>query len=371
MQNKNLHIISFDNPYPPNYGGIIDVFYKVKALHALGFKIYLHCFTATIPLHYKELQLLTQEVFFYKSSSNPLLYFSKIPFSVISRTNKKLLVNINKINAPILFEGLKTAGLVMNNQLNNHYKILRLHNIEQDYFAGISKSEKSLFRKIAFYFETKKYERFETIIQKFDQVICLSNFENKYINSKFKNSVYVPVFHGNKNVIKLDEFGEYAVYHGDLNTADNKEVVRFLISVFNEIPDYKLIIASSDNEKFVTDLIKNNYNIKFVRFKNFEDLKVVLQNAHINISWSFQKSGTKLKLINSLYNSRFSIINENIIDEKSIADLCIQVVNKSDLILKILELKNQSFKDFESRKVVLETVLNDLKNAQLIANLLV
>ncbi len=32
MPDKYLHIISFDIPYPPNYGGVIDVFYKLKAL---------------------------------------------------------------------------------------------------------------------------------------------------------------------------------------------------------------------------------------------------------------------------------------------------------------------------------------------------
>ena len=42
--NKHLHIVSFDVPYPPDYGGAIDVYYKLKALHEEGIKIYLHCF---------------------------------------------------------------------------------------------------------------------------------------------------------------------------------------------------------------------------------------------------------------------------------------------------------------------------------------
>ena len=41
---KTLHVISFDIPYPANYGGAIDVFYKIKALHEKGLKIILHCF---------------------------------------------------------------------------------------------------------------------------------------------------------------------------------------------------------------------------------------------------------------------------------------------------------------------------------------
>ena len=32
FKDKEVHIVSFDVPYPPNYGGVIDVFYKIKTL---------------------------------------------------------------------------------------------------------------------------------------------------------------------------------------------------------------------------------------------------------------------------------------------------------------------------------------------------
>jgi hypothetical protein len=38
MRNK-IQIVCFDNPSPANYGGAIDMFYKIKALHALGIRI--------------------------------------------------------------------------------------------------------------------------------------------------------------------------------------------------------------------------------------------------------------------------------------------------------------------------------------------
>ena len=44
MKEQRLHIVSFDVPFPPNYGGVVDVFYKIRALHKLGVKIHLHCF---------------------------------------------------------------------------------------------------------------------------------------------------------------------------------------------------------------------------------------------------------------------------------------------------------------------------------------
>ena len=44
MPDLHLHIISFDIPWPANYGGVIDVFYKAKALSEKGVKVHLHCF---------------------------------------------------------------------------------------------------------------------------------------------------------------------------------------------------------------------------------------------------------------------------------------------------------------------------------------
>ncbi|MEI7802398.1 MAG: mannosyltransferase, partial [Bacteroidota bacterium] len=41
---NQLHIISFNVPYPPDYGGVIDVYYKIKALKEAGVKIHLHCY---------------------------------------------------------------------------------------------------------------------------------------------------------------------------------------------------------------------------------------------------------------------------------------------------------------------------------------
>ena len=370
MQTKAIHIVSFDNPYPPNYGGVIDVFFKIKALHQLGFKIHLHCFVAETPNEHKALEAISESVYFYKTSTNYLQLFSKIPFSIISRNSKKLVENILKVDAPILYEGLKTSYLVNDVRLKNYFKILRLHNIEQDYFLGISKNEKNPIFKFLFYLESKKYLNTENVIQSFNRVACLSIFENNYIQNKFKSASYIPVFHGNETVLPLSDYGKYVLYHGDLNSPDNQEVVRFLTQVFKKIPNRHLKIASSSKEKWTLNLIGKSENISFVKLLDYNHLLDLFEDAHVNISWSFQKSGTKLKLINSLFNSRFSIINENIIDDAIISDLCVIANNESELLSKIEDCFNKPYSDYQKRKEILEVYLNDVSNAQLIANLL-
>ena len=44
LKSDFLNIICFDVPFPADYGGAIEEFYKIKSLHAAGVKIYLHCF---------------------------------------------------------------------------------------------------------------------------------------------------------------------------------------------------------------------------------------------------------------------------------------------------------------------------------------
>lgn len=370
MQGQPLHIISMDHPFPPDFGGIIDVYFKIKALHQIGYKIYLHTFTEKIPDSCPELEAITEKVFYYTFSSNPLLFFLAIPFSVISRNDKALLQNLNTVKAPILFESLKTTYLVKQQKLHGFTKILRFHNIEQDYFKGISNTEKSFFKKWAFYFEYRKYKAYEKIVSTFDKVLALSHFEEKYINEKYGNAVYVPVFHGNNIVAKLDGKGTFALYHGDLNTADNREAVRFIAEAFKEIPDFKLVIASGCGEDFVRKLITGQPNAEFIKLNDFSHLKSLMADAHINISWSFQKSGTKLKVVNALFNGRFSIINDNITDDPRVSNLCIIANNKKQLIEKVNLLKHQPYEDFKHRESILKSCLDDGANALLIDKIL-
>ena len=41
---KKVHIVAFDLPFPPNYGGSTDMYYKYKALKELNIEVVLHVF---------------------------------------------------------------------------------------------------------------------------------------------------------------------------------------------------------------------------------------------------------------------------------------------------------------------------------------
>ena len=369
MKGKPLHIISFDNPFPPDYGGVIDVFFKVKALHEIGFAIYLHCFIEDRFEISEELKSVTQQVYIYKKNKNPFFLFSKYPFPVVCRYRPELIGNIAKIDAPILFEGLHTTMILQKTNLSNK-KFLRLHNIESNFYAGMSRNETNYFKKVVYHFVAQKYIDYQNTIPRFDHVFTLSCSENDFVKSMTDKTSYIPVFHGNVKEDKLSEYGEFALYHGDLRLADNKNAAKFLIEVFKEIPDYKLVIASSNGRKLIERKIGSLKNIEFIELNSNGQLDELFAKAHMNVMLSFQKSGTKLKLINALFKSRFCLVNENMIDDPEVLKLCEMADSKAEFITKINSLKTKPFLDSQERSKGLTNVLSDINNARQIEEII-
>ena len=56
---KYLNVIALNIPYPANYGGVIDIYYKLVALHQNGVRIVLHCFEYERP-HAPELEEVSE-----------------------------------------------------------------------------------------------------------------------------------------------------------------------------------------------------------------------------------------------------------------------------------------------------------------------
>ena len=142
--------MSFDVPYPPNYGGAVDVFYKIIALHKLGVKIHLHCFEYGRGKQ-KELNKYCESVTYYQRDKSKAKLLSKLPFVVATRKNEKLLKNLNKNEYPILIEGLHNCWFLDELKPSKRFVAVRTHNVEHDYYRGLAKVEKSLFKKQFFF----------------------------------------------------------------------------------------------------------------------------------------------------------------------------------------------------------------------------
>ena len=99
----------------------------------------------------------------------------------------------------------------------------------------------------------------------------------------------------------------------------------------------------------------NQVNNKFISLKDHEQLEDLLQRAHINIFWSSNASGIKIKLLNALHNGRFCLVNKPVVQGSGLEDLCEVVDDEKSLVYKAIQLMDSEFsvEQFRYRKETL------------------
>ena len=92
----------------------------------------------------------------------------------------------------------------------------------------------------------------------------------------------------------------------------------------------------------------------------------LVQNAQFNILTTAQATGLKLKLLNTLYQGRFCIVNDKMTSGTGLNELCIIASSPKDIIEQIFNLKESDFKsqDIELRRNTLSDLYNNSKNIQ-------
>ncbi|MCK9203053.1 MAG: glycosyltransferase family 1 protein [Bacteroidales bacterium] len=368
-----LHIISFDIPYPANYGGVIDVFYKIRALHEAGVRIYLHCFTyRRQPV--KELDTYCDKIFYYPRKNGIISNLSLIPYIVKSRMPEELMGNLLRDHHPILFEGLHTCGFIADKRLQGRFLIYRESNIEHQYYYHLFKSEKSLWKKLYFLVESIRLKSFQKALQHVSLMLTVSLQDMEYLQSKFpaKKIVYLPSFHRDDQVHILTGRGKYALYQGKLSVPENYMAARFLIRKVWEPSFPELIIAGFDPPEWLVKSVRNIPNIRIVKNPNDDGMARLISDAQVNILVTFQPTGLKLKLLNALYNGRFCLVNPAMVTGTSLAALCILAKTPLDFKEKIPAIFNQEFsrEDIQNRQHIIETIHSNQKNCEFLLEML-
>lgn len=319
---RHLHVISFDVPYPANYGGVIDVFFKVKALAALGVKIHLHCFEyGRKPA--PELEEICEEVFYYNRKTTRGYLFRRRPFIVVTRTSEELIERLQKDNHPILFEGLHTCFYLEDERLVDRFKIVRTHNIEHDYYRNLAKVEKDVFKKYYFLNEAGKLERFERTLCNAQLIAAISKADTEYLETKYPNVNHVSAFHPNDHVDIVHGMGNFCLYHGSLEIGENNEAALYLVrNIFAQIPEVPLIIAGNKPSAELKEEVAKLPNVEIRSGLKTEEIHELIRQAQVNVLPTFQATGIKLKLLAALYMGRHCLVNSFMVENTGLESLC-------------------------------------------------
>lgn len=368
--NKTIHIISFDIPFPANYGGVIDVFHKIRCLKAEGINVILHCFEYGNRKPSIELEKLCKSVYYYKRNMSIINHFSILPFNVKSRINSELKKRLLLDNYPIIFEVLHSCYLLNDIDLKYRIKLYRHSNIEHEYFLELAKAESSIIKKIYLHLESFKLKRFESIIINANFILSVSKTDLLYFNKTYPQtpSIYLPSFHSHDSISIKKGKGDYILYHGNLSISENYVAAHWLIdNVFSKI-SYPVIIAGLNPPKHLIEKIKLHQNIQVQKNCDEQQMQILIENAQIHCLYTHQTTGLKLKLINVLYSGRHIIVNANMLEGTDLSNACEICDTSTSYITEINNLYQKEItSDFiNNRELHLRSMSNSSKTKELL-----
>jgi hypothetical protein len=372
VKEKYLHIVTHDVPYPADFGGVVDIFYKIKWLHKIGVKIYLHCFVKDRPAQIA-LEEYCETVTYYNRQGISGFSFS-IPFIVSSRNSKILLKNLQKDNYPIFFEGIHSTYHLYRNAFENRKTFLRLFNVEHIYYNYLAKYEGNFLKKIYYLQEARFLKKYEATIANKVAILTLSEQDVTVYKDIFKakNIHFVPAFLPYDTLLSHTGVGSYCLYHANLSVNENEKAALWLVqTVFSEIK-IPLIIAGKKPSSTLKNICAKYAHVSIVDSPTEQNMQLLITNAQINILPSFNNTGVKLKLLNALYNGRHCLANLAGVEGSGLNDYANIAETSDDFLQKIKQLFVAPFseKEMQRRSTALKKIYNNEANASLILEML-
>ncbi|MDL2243228.1 hypothetical protein LJB84_00075 [Bacteroidales bacterium OttesenSCG-928-J19] len=372
---KHLNIVSFNVPYPNNYGSLIDVYYQIKSLHEAGVEIILHTFDRKKKPN-EELNQYCKEIHYYKRDNSFSAKVSNLPFIVNSRKTKRLLAGLMQNDYPILFEGIHTCYYLDHPKLKNRLKLVRAHNIEHVYQASVSQNTQSLLKKAYHYWESLRLKKFEYKIKYADYILPVSTTEAGYFHHRYEDDkiVLVPLFHKNSRVEITKKYKTFVLFHGDFNAPWNRKIANQLIEkVARKDTKIPWIIAGFSPDESLYKAAARAKNVEIRANLTQAELQELVQEASINLLITTQSSSVKMKLVDTLYYAHYCLANKRMLDGSGLDSLCVPISLKPELMLK--KIQEYLYKDFpeteiKERQNVLNRLYNNANNARKIIELL-
>ena len=367
MTDNHLHIVTHDVPWPTDYGGVIDLFYKLKVLHNQGVNIHLHCFTQTRTKQ-EELNKYCWSVNYYQRKKNISSLSFSLPLIVNSRVNDELITNLQKDNYPVLLEGIHCTYYLNNGQLNNRKVIVRLHNTEFEYYKQLATHETNWFKKLYYLHESKLLKKYEKSIANKATFLAVSK-QDALLYQQFFDAGdihYLPVFIPYTLAVGKEGKGCFCLYHGNLSINENEKAAIWLLqNVFCKLA-IPFVIAGKNPTKKLQRLAHNHQHTCLVANPTDKEMQDMICKAHIHVLPSLNNTGIKLKLLNAIFNGRHCLVNKAGILGSGLETFCHIAEDEISFKQKIEELYQHPFtgQQIQQRQGLLQTIYNNEANAR-------
>ena len=359
MASPFLHIVAFNIPSPPDYGGVIDIYYKIKALSKAGIRIILHCFEYGRK-HSKELEDLCFKVYYYPRKSGLKYHVSSDPYIVGTRNAKSMPEHMLKDSFPVLFEGLHSTAMLAPCVQARKTTLVRAHNIEHQYYRALARSERNPWKKLFLRTEARRLQRYEAVLHQADYILGIAKHETAYFEARYGNALFVPPFHRFEEPRSQAGSGHTILFHGHLGISENSETFLSLAKhTLGRLP-YAVVVAGKNPSARFQKKLLGYENIRLVANPGDSELEELITEAHINLLFTSQSTGIKLKLLHALFAGRHCVVNPAMVKGTGLGDLCTVADSAEALEAHLHRLMKQPFNpaQIQERKKALKRYSN-------------
>lgn len=366
---KHLHIIALNVPFPVDYGGVVDLFWKLPSLQAQGVHIHLHCFDygrGQQPI----LKKYCASVNYYERQQGHKGFSTSVPYIVASRKHEGLLNRLLEDDYPILMEGVHCTWLLKDPRFAKRRKFVRIHNVEHKYYQRLFQNSTGLFRKLYYANETrllKKYEHW--MADKATAYWGVTHEDVNYYRQQLNcNTIdYLPVYLPEDwKVSGLEGMGSYCLYHGDLSVPANEQQASWLLKeVFGKLK-IPFVIAGKNPSDKLQELAHQQQHTCIVANPSELEMQDMIRKAHIHVLPSTHTTGIQIKLLNALYNGRHCVVNDAMVQGTGLEAACFigNSANAMQEIIAQLHYKPFTDEELKIRERLLGSMFSNEANAR-------
>jgi hypothetical protein len=308
----DMHLVCFDNPAPPDYGGAIDMYYKAAALKAKGIRVAGHIFHYGRPLLPGLSDIFSSLTVYPRSRSVYSFISDKRPFIVSTRNSAELRDLVLKDRAPVLCEGIHTTAFLKVWKKSGKRVFVRTHNVEQNYYSALAEREVSLIKRFYYSIEAARLAAYENILRSADGLACIAQSELVHFKSLNPNSAWVSPFHGYQLPVKTLESKGYALLQGNFSVNENLEALNYFLDIFRKAK-VPLCVAGKNPPLDVLKMAEESDWLEVVPNPGIDQMKALEEGAACLVLQSKQQTGIKLKLLSALFSGKPVLSNPEIL----------------------------------------------------------
>lgn len=271
-----------------------------------------------------------------------------------------------------MLEGIQCSYFLNMGKLEERKVILRLYNVEYQYYRQLAKQTTSWIKKLHYWNESRLLKNYERAIANKCLILAVTEKDVQDYKSIFhaKQIAYLPVFIGWTFPLCKEGIGTFCLYHGNLSVPENEKVAAWLLEeVFNKI-EIPFVIAGKNPSPKLEQLAHEKQHTCLVANPSEKEMFDLIQKAQVNILPSFTTTGIKFKFLYSIFCGRHCIVNEEMTAGTKLDSAC-HIASGSEAFSSVLmQLYRKPFEDEEIhlRENLMHHYYNNSENAKRLIN---